>query len=157
VGITNYLDIGFRMASDLAGGRGSSMQLGGAWQANKNVLVKARVGLEGAALTAVLKSWWQPSFTLAGAAAYDWAGGGLRIGVTAAVETFKNIRWGGGGRQGRPVVPHRALCSVRRATICQPDVPCRVACWGRGHTQPRFGPAFCCIRPLNSAELRPPT
>ena len=35
----------------------------------------------------------QPSFTLAGAAAFDFATGRTRYGLTAAVETFKNIRW----------------------------------------------------------------
>ena len=32
VGITNYLDVGFRMVADLAGVQGSQMQLGAAWQ-----------------------------------------------------------------------------------------------------------------------------
>jgi hypothetical protein len=32
VGITNYLDVGFRMVADLAGMQGSQMQLGAAWQ-----------------------------------------------------------------------------------------------------------------------------
>ncbi len=35
----------------------------------------------------------QPSFTLAGAASLDFATGRTRYGLTAAVETFKNIRW----------------------------------------------------------------
>ncbi|KAI3430560.1 hypothetical protein D9Q98_005153 [Chlorella vulgaris] len=93
VGITNYLNIGFRMATDLSGAQGSQMQLGAAWQANKNVLVKGQVSLAGASVAAVFKSWWQPSFTLAGAATYDFASGRTRFGVTAAVETFKHIRY----------------------------------------------------------------
>ena len=32
VGITNYLDVGFRMATDLGGVQGSVMQLGASWQ-----------------------------------------------------------------------------------------------------------------------------
>jgi len=56
-------------------------------------MLKAQVSLAGASLAAVFKSWWQPSFTLAGAAGYDFASGRSRFGVTAAVETFKNIRW----------------------------------------------------------------
>jgi hypothetical protein len=66
-------------------------------QANKNVLVKGQVSLAGASVAAVFKSWWQPSFTLAGAATYDFASGRTRFGVTAAVETFKHIRRGGQG------------------------------------------------------------
>ena len=62
-------------------------------QANKNVLVKGQVGLQGAAAAAVFKSWWQPSFTLGASAAVDFATGKRRFGLTAAVETFKNIRW----------------------------------------------------------------
>ena len=66
-------------------------------QVNKNVLVKSQVSLQSASLAAVVKSWWQPSLTLAGAASYDWGGGapggrGLRLGVTAAVETFSQLR-----------------------------------------------------------------
>lgn len=93
VGITNYFDVGFRMVSDLQGATGSNMQLGASWQANKNVLVKAQVGLAGASLAAVFKSWWQPAFTLAGTAGVDFATGRSRFGLTAAVETFKNIRY----------------------------------------------------------------
>ena len=61
-------------------------------QANKNVLLKGQVSLQSASLAAVFKSWWQPAFTLAGAASYDFATGRPRYGLTVAVETFKNIR-----------------------------------------------------------------
>lgn len=33
-------------------------------QVNKNIKVKARVGLDGAAAAIVMRSWWQPSFTV---------------------------------------------------------------------------------------------
>jgi hypothetical protein len=49
VGITNYLDIGFQMSNNLAGSGPSSMALAASWQANKNVALKARAGLEGVA------------------------------------------------------------------------------------------------------------
>ena len=65
-------------------------------QVNKNVLVKSQVSLQSAALAVVVKSWWQPSLTLAGAASYDWrgtpGGRGVRLGATAAVETFSQLR-----------------------------------------------------------------
>lgn len=35
-------------------------------QANKNVLLKARLGSDGAAVLAAFKSWFQPSLALAG-------------------------------------------------------------------------------------------
>lgn len=63
-------------------------------QANKNVMVKGQVSLQGASVATVFKSWWQPSFTLGAAASVDWATGRTRYGLTAAVETFKNIRCG---------------------------------------------------------------
>lgn len=69
-------------------------------QANKNVLVKGQVSLQGASAAAVFKSWWQPAFTMAGAASVDWASGRTRYGLYAAVETFTNIRWVGGWAAG---------------------------------------------------------
>ena len=57
------------------------------------MLLKGQVSLQGASAAAVLKSWWQPALTLAGAVNVDWASGRTRYGLFAAVETFKNIRW----------------------------------------------------------------
>lgn len=93
VGITSYLDFGFRMVSDLQGVAGSQMQLGASWQANKNVMLKAQVSLAGASVAGVFKSWWQPAFTLAGAAGVDFATGRSRFGVTAMVETWRHARY----------------------------------------------------------------
>jgi hypothetical protein len=103
VGITNYLDLGFRLTADLlvgsgappaggAGGGAGTMQLAAAWQANKNVQVKGRLGMDGVAAALVLKSWWQPSLTLGVAATHDLRGGAPRLGLTAAVESFRELR-----------------------------------------------------------------
>lgn len=61
-------------------------------QANKNVMLKAQVSLAGASVAGVFKSWWQPAFTLAGAAGVDFATGRSRFGVTAMVETWRHAR-----------------------------------------------------------------
>ena len=61
------------------------------------MLLKGQVSLQSASLAAVFKSWWQPAFTLAGAASYEFASGRPRYGLTVAVETFKNIRCERGG------------------------------------------------------------
>lgn len=61
-------------------------------QANKNVMLKAQVSLAGASVAGVFKSWWQPAFTLAGAAGVDFATGRTRLGVTAMVESWRNAR-----------------------------------------------------------------
>lgn len=55
-------------------------------------MVKGHVSLQSAAVAAMVKSWWQPSFTLAASAAVDFASGKTRYGLTAAVETFKHIK-----------------------------------------------------------------
>lgn len=61
-------------------------------QANKNVMVKARAGLDGFSVAAVVRSWWQPAFTCALAAAYDLRTGQTRLGATAAIESFHHLR-----------------------------------------------------------------
>lgn len=70
---------------------------------NKNVKVKARVGLDSVAAALVMRSWWQPSFTVGVAGAYDLRGWMPRFGVTLAVENWNTLRWveGGEGRGKR--------------------------------------------------------
>jgi hypothetical protein len=111
VGITNYLDVGLEMVVD-TGGTGSGyptttsssvsssqppiMRLGASWQANKNVLVKARAGLDGVAASFILRSWWQPAFTL-GLAVSSGGGGD---GGDGEYGNNNNDRGGGGGGGG---------------------------------------------------------
>jgi hypothetical protein len=68
------------------------VRLAAAWQINKNVMVKGRVGLDGAAASAVFKGWWQPALTLGVAASKSWSGGATRVGMTMSVETYSNLR-----------------------------------------------------------------
>lgn len=59
MGITNYVDIGFRSLVPLAvrGGK-ASFDLVGSWQMNKNLLLKGKTGTAGSEAVLVFKSWW---------------------------------------------------------------------------------------------------
>ncbi|KAL4515886.1 hypothetical protein Ndes2526B_g00602 [Nannochloris sp. 'desiccata'] len=72
------------------------MRLAAAWQANKNIQLKARVSLDGAAAGVILKSWWQPAFTLGLAISKPFVSGvsaPARLGVTATLESYKALRY----------------------------------------------------------------
>jgi hypothetical protein len=58
-GITNYLDLGIRLAAPLAPSGAAAFEMGASWQLNKNVLVKARLGSSSQSVALVFKSWWQ--------------------------------------------------------------------------------------------------
>jgi hypothetical protein len=104
VGISNPIDVGLRLVMPLlaeegGGGGGSSsssaghIQLGAAWQPNKNLYCKARLGSDGVAAAVALKSWYQPSFSAAATAEWRFGGAGLRYGVVAQVENFGALRY----------------------------------------------------------------
>jgi hypothetical protein len=58
------------------------------------VLLKARLGLDGAAAAAVFRSWSQPSLALGIAVAKDFGGSAPpRFGLTASAETFSALRY----------------------------------------------------------------
>jgi len=65
-GITNYLDVGLRLATPLlpAADASPAFELGASWQINKNILVKGLVGGSQQSLALVAKSWWTPSLTV---------------------------------------------------------------------------------------------
>lgn len=92
IGITNYVDIGFQMVTDVDSADRSTMRLGASWQVNKNVMVKARAGLDGFSASAIFRSWWQPAFTLGAVVGYDLRSGQARAGATVAVESYRNLR-----------------------------------------------------------------
>ena len=62
-------------------------------QANKNLLLKGKVGTAGVSAALALKAWWQPSFWLALALGYGFKDGKPRVGLTAGLENYGNIRW----------------------------------------------------------------
>ncbi|XP_033141199.1 uncharacterized protein LOC103854210 [Brassica rapa] len=69
VGITNYIDLGFELQTRVDDSNtsnslsDSSLQMAASWQANKNFLLKGKVGALSSTLTLAFKSWWNPSFT----------------------------------------------------------------------------------------------
>ena len=63
-------------------------------QANKNLLLKARVGTDAAVASAAFKAWWQPSFTFALSGGYDLQRRKPRIGCVFNCENYGNIRCG---------------------------------------------------------------
>ena len=64
-------------------------------QANKNLLLKARVGTDAAVASVAFKAWWQPSFTFALSGGYDLALRAPRAGFVFNVENYGNIRCAG--------------------------------------------------------------
>jgi hypothetical protein len=122
VGITNYVDVGLRLVMPLVdeggaaggggggGGGGASsassslssaaapgLELGAAWQPNKNTYVKAKLTSTAVAAMAAFKSWYQPSLALAASAEWRFgpasAGGGVRFGLVGQVENFGALRY----------------------------------------------------------------
>ncbi|CAJ2663543.1 unnamed protein product [Trifolium pratense] len=69
VGITNYIDFGFELQTSVDDAiaansiSDSTFQIGASWQANKNFLLKAKVGPKSSTMALAFKSWWKPSFT----------------------------------------------------------------------------------------------
>ncbi|RYR08196.1 hypothetical protein Ahy_B05g075770 isoform B [Arachis hypogaea] len=77
VGITNYIDFGFELQTSVDDAiaanniSDSTFQIGASWQANKNFLLKAKVGPSSSSLALAFKSWWKPSFTFSISGAYS--------------------------------------------------------------------------------------
>uniref|UniRef100_A0A0R0JPH3 Uncharacterized protein n=1 Tax=Glycine max TaxID=3847 RepID=A0A0R0JPH3_SOYBN len=61
VGITNYIDFGFELQTWYS--FYPTFQIGASWQANKNFMLKAKVGPSSSSMALAFKSWWKPSFT----------------------------------------------------------------------------------------------
>ncbi|KAL3162528.1 hypothetical protein ABBQ32_010183 [Trebouxia sp. C0010 RCD-2024] len=110
VGVTNYLDVGLQVVSQLdspeagngSDGSGSSLhshaqaaelQLAAAWQANKNTLIKGRVGTGGVSAALAFKAWWQPSFWLALSGGFDFRTREPKFGLNFGTENYGNIRY----------------------------------------------------------------
>lgn len=77
VGITNYIDFGFELQTRVDDDKpsndihDSSFQVAASWQANKNFLIKGKVGPLSSSIALAFKSWWKPSFTLSVSAVRD--------------------------------------------------------------------------------------
>lgn len=87
VGIWNYVDLGVEVRQQLRSPFATTAALGAAWQLNKNLMVKARAGSEGAAATVALKAWWEPAMTVSLTGAYSASRGEVAIGFRIGVES----------------------------------------------------------------------
>ncbi|KAK4392993.1 hypothetical protein Sango_1770100 [Sesamum angolense] len=77
VGITNYIDFGFELQTSVDNDKSSNnihdstFQIAASWQANKNFLLKGKVGPLSSSIALAFKSWWKPAFTLSMSATRD--------------------------------------------------------------------------------------
>ncbi|KAL0331971.1 UNVERIFIED_CONTAM: hypothetical protein Scaly_2098600 [Sesamum calycinum] len=77
VGITNYIDFGFELQTSVEDDKSSNnihdstFQIAASWQANKNFLLKGKVGPLSSSIALAFKSWWKPAFTLSMSATRD--------------------------------------------------------------------------------------
>ncbi|TMW86634.1 hypothetical protein EJD97_021082 [Solanum chilense] len=98
VGITNYIDFGFELQTSVNDEKApassihdSTFQVAASWQANKNFLVKGKVGPLSSSVALAFKSWWKPSFTFNVSASRDRVKGATAFGFGIRVD---NIREG---------------------------------------------------------------
>ncbi|KAF8061130.1 ENV9 [Scenedesmus sp. PABB004] len=128
IGITSYVDVGLQLNVPLAaeaaakpGAAGSAagaagLRLAGAWQVNKNVYLKGRLGADGVSVVAAFKSWFQPSLAVAGVLERSFATGATRAGVTVQVENFGRLRY----ERSREAMEHgRVLTQRHEATSAE--------------------------------------
>ena len=96
MGITNYLDFGYRVVYPLLAPAPAqpSFDFAASWQLNKAVMVKGTVGTGGSEAAVVLKSWWNPAATAALSLSRRPADGGWqkgarhRLGLSLSLENI---------------------------------------------------------------------
>lgn len=104
--------------------------LGAAWQANKNIKVKATAGPEAAALAAVFKGWTNPAVTVAANASWHYGTSGKssaaanpwlspKFGLVIWTENFGGVRYerspGASELRGKALVQRHAATAVDEA------------------------------------------
>ncbi|KAK4417768.1 hypothetical protein Salat_2189500 [Sesamum alatum] len=99
VGITNYVDFGFELQTsvddDMSSNNipDSTFQIAASWQANKNFLVKGKVGPLSSSIALAFKSWWKPSFTLSMSATRDRTKGETAYGFGINVDNIREASY----------------------------------------------------------------
>jgi hypothetical protein len=98
VAITNYLDVGLQVATDYASANGDTPPLNGAalgvaWQANRGLLLKAKISSDSIGAAVAVKSWAQPSWTAAASATWVYGSSSPKLGLTFGVENHGNVRY----------------------------------------------------------------
>ncbi|CAL4895008.1 unnamed protein product [Urochloa decumbens] len=93
VEITNYIDFGLeftgRIDKDKPENGNSLFQLAASWQANKNFLLKGKLGPSKSSIVLALKSWWRPSFTFSVTAVNDHSKGTTSFGFGIRTEDLR--------------------------------------------------------------------
>lgn len=160
LGIVNYLDLGLTVAAPLNSSSSSSSSssgklprptsasisshaladdptvsaqawaLGAAWQANKNVKVKATAGPEAAAVAAVFKGWTNPAVTVAANASWHYESSSKsssssnpwlapKFGLVIWTENFGGVRYerspGASELRGKALVQRHAATAADAA------------------------------------------
>ncbi|GAB4849193.1 hypothetical protein Ancab_004003 [Ancistrocladus abbreviatus] len=99
VGITNYIDFGFELQTRVDDIKApntipdSTFQIAASWQANKNFLLKGKVGPLSSTLSLAFKSWWRPSFTFSISAKRDRAVGKTSFGFGIRIENLREASY----------------------------------------------------------------
>ncbi|OAY25749.1 uncharacterized protein LOC110604481 [Manihot esculenta] len=99
VGITNYIDFGFELQTrvdDFQTSKDipeSTFQIAASWQANKNFLLKGKLGPLSSSLTLAFKSWWKPSFTFNISATRDRIIGKTAYGFGIRIENLREASY----------------------------------------------------------------
>ncbi|XP_047043970.1 uncharacterized protein LOC124648221 [Lolium rigidum] len=94
--ITNYIDFGLELATRVGKDKptddaeNSSFQIAANWQANKNFLVKGKLGPSKSSVALALKSWWKPLFTFSVTAVNDHSKGTTAYGFGIHVDDLRN-------------------------------------------------------------------
>ncbi|XP_043704947.1 uncharacterized protein LOC122654770 isoform X1 [Telopea speciosissima] len=99
VGITNYIDFGFELETRIDGAESSSsaqdatFQMAASWQANKNFLVKGKLGPIRSSIALAFKSWWKPSFTYNISVVRDRRLGKTAVGFGIHIEDLREASY----------------------------------------------------------------
>ncbi|MFS8011272.1 hypothetical protein Hanom_Chr14g01307001 [Helianthus anomalus] len=100
VGITNYIDFGFELQTRIDDEKttsnnihDSTFRVAASWQANKNILVKAKAGPLGSSFCLAFKSWWKPSFTFSMSAIRDRTVGKTSYGFSVCVDNVREASY----------------------------------------------------------------
>ncbi|CAI0456107.1 unnamed protein product [Linum tenue] len=99
VGITNYIDFGFELKTRIDEAKvskdlqDSTFNVAASWQANKNFLLKAKIGPLASSVALAFKSWWKPSFTFNITATRDRMTGKTGYGFGIRVENLREASY----------------------------------------------------------------
>ncbi|KAG7632841.1 hypothetical protein ISN44_As03g029340 [Arabidopsis suecica] len=99
VGITNYIDFGFELQSRVDDSKtppnapDSLLQVAASWQANKNFLLKGKVGAHSSTLSLAFKSWWKPSFAFNISATTNHRTGNVQCGFGLRVDNLREASY----------------------------------------------------------------